>query len=207
MKKMFFSLILVMSVCCALKAQESTWGIRTGMNVSTVSEKVDEGADPDYKSLIGFRFGVIGDLGITEKFYVQPGLYFTSLGAKQEVYDKDATVRLNYLQLPILASLRIALSDKLKLHLNAGPYVAYGISGKQKYDGVKINAFGTDDEEGGLKRFDAGLSFGAGIEVNKAYFGFGYDLGLTNILDDEVWYTDEVKSRNRNFFITVGVNF
>jgi len=207
MKKLFFTLILVMSVCCVVKAQESTWGFRGGMNVSTASEKVNEEPEPDYKNLIGFRFGVIGDLGITEKFYIQPGLYFTSLGVKQEVYEEDATTRLNYLQLPVLASYRIACSNLIKIHVNVGPYVAYGISGKEKYAGVKVDAFGTDEDEGGLKRFDAGLSFGAGIEVRKAYFGLGYDLGLTNILDDEVWETSEVKTRNRNFFITAGFNF
>lgn len=203
----YFLMLAVIGMCCTAKAQESSWGVRIGMNVSTCSEKVDEGPEPDYKSTIGFRLGIIGDLGLSEKFYIQPGLYFTSLGAKQEFYDKDATVNLNYFQLPVLASYRILLKNDMKIHLNAGPYIAYGISGKQKFAGEKINAFGTDDDEGGLRRFDTGLSFGAGIEIHKTYFGLGYDLGLANILDDEVWETSEVKTRNRNFFITVGYNF
>lgn len=104
MKKMFLTLFVIISVWGVVKAQKSTWGVRIGMNVSTCSEKVDEGPEPDYKSTIGFRLGVIGDFGLSEKFYIQPGLYFTSLGAKQEIYDKDATVNLNYFQLPVLAS-------------------------------------------------------------------------------------------------------
>ena len=92
----------------------------------------------------------------------------------------------------------------MKVHLNAGPYVAVGLAGKQKDDDIKVDAF---SDEGGLSRFDGGLSFGAGIGFDKFYFGLGYDLGLANILNDEIWDTDEVKDRNRSFHITVGFNF
>lgn len=143
---------------------------------------------------------------------------------------------LNYLQLPILASYRFTLTDNIKLHINAGPYVAVGLGGKMKFeaDGEKydIKAFGTskggdyddewdyyasgwDDEDdyydeegsekGGLKRFDAGLTLGAGVSVNKFYIGLSYDLGLANIAEKKEW--PDMKIRNRNFSIGVGYNF
>ena len=63
-----------------------------------------------------------------------------------------------------------------------------------------------DEEVGGVKRFDAGLSFGTGVSINKVYIGVSYDLGLANILNDKQWGKD-YKARNRNFAITVGYNF
>lgn len=197
-------MLLVIAMCGAAKAQKTSWGVRGGINFSKVNEKVDGGYAADYKNKVGYRFGIICDGGITENFYLQSGLYFTSLGAKLEVYSDDVTVNLHYLQIPILASYRISLSDRMKVHLNAGPYVAVGLAGKQKAEGIKINAF---SDEGGLNRFDAGLSFGAGIGFDNLYFGLGYDLGLANILNGDIWDTDQVKDRNRSFHITVGFNF
>ena len=208
MKRMFFTLMLVMSVCWVLKAQESTWGVRLGSNFATFNEKVDEGSATDYKYKAGFRLGVIRDFRISKNFYIQPGLYFTMGGAIQKTDGyQDLTCNLGYLQLPILASLRIELNDYTKLHLNAGPYIAYGVCGKMKYAGEKINAFGTGDDEGGLKRFDAGLNFSVGISLDRFYWSIGYDLGLTEISDEDVWELDGVKTQNRNIFISLGYNF
>ncbi len=203
MKKVFL-MLLVVTMCGAVKAQESKFGVRGGINLSNLSEKVEGGYATDYKTKVGYRFGFICDAGLSRSFYLQPGLYFTSLGAKLDVEDVTATVNLHYSQLPVLASFRIALSDRVKVHLNAGPYVSIGLAGKQKAEGIKVNAF---SDEGGLDRFDWGLSFGAGIGINKFYFGLGYDLGLANILNDEIWDTDQVKCRNRNLHISVGFNF
>lgn len=203
----YFLMLAVIGMCCTAKAQESSWGLRLGPNFATFSEKVDEGSATDYKYKVGYRIGVIGDLGLSENFYIQPGLYFNSIGAIQEIDYRDVTVNLGYLQLPVLASYRIALNNSTKLHLNAGPYIAYGISGKIKYEGEKVNAFGTGDDEGGLKRFDAGLSFGLGVSVNKFYWGVGYDLGLTELFDEDAWELDGVKTKNRNIFVTLGYNF
>lgn len=77
MKKMFFSLILVMSVCYVSKAQERAWGLRLGSNFATFNEKVDEGSATDYKYKAGFRLGVIRDFGyrkifISNRDYISP---------------------------------------------------------------------------------------------------------------------------------------
>lgn len=203
MKKVFL-MLLVVTMCGAAHAQENSWGIRAGMNISKMAEKVEGAYGADYSNKIGYRFGVIYDAGVSEWFYFQPGFYFTSLGAKLKGEYATATVDLHYFQIPVLASCRLSLSDRVKLHLNAGPYAGIGLAGKQKAEGIKVNAF---SDEGGLDRFDWGLSFGAGIGIGKVYFGVGYDLGLTNILNDEIWDTDNVKCRNRNLHVSVGFNF
>lgn len=218
MKKLFLVVAIVATVCGA-QAQEFSWGVRAGLNIPNVSEKIkgeDGDWSSDYKSRVGFHVGVVADWGLTEAFYIQPGLYFTTKGAKAD-YDGDTEkINLNYLQLPILASYRFNLGQgDTKLHVNVGPYFALGVSGKIKFeedgDSYKIDAFGTadedsDEEKGGLKRFDSGLSFGAGVSVKKFYVGLNYELGLVNIADKDA-FGDDYKLRNRNFNISVGYNF
>ena len=110
------------------------------------------------------------------------------------------------------------MSDNVKWHINAGPYVAVGVGGKVKWevtddgdtDKGDYKAFGTadedsDQEKGGLKRFDAGLSFGTGVSINKFYVGLTYDLGLVNAADKDAW--KDYKMRNRNFSIGIGYTF
>lgn len=232
MKKIVLLAVLAVGMLFSVNAQELTWGVRGGLNISTAGDKytgkVESGEsksdyEQDFKSRLGFHLGVILDWGLSESFYIQPGLYFTTRGAKIKESDEDAKYEekynLNYLQLPILASYRIALSDNVKWHINAGPYLAYGIGGKVKweasYDGESekgdYKAFGvadedSDDEKGGLKRFDAGLSFGTGVSFDKVYVGLTYDLGLANIADEDAWGKD-YKLKNRNFAITVGYTF
>lgn len=229
MKKILMLAVLTVGMMFCANAQESGFGVRASMNLSNVNNKYDgeieSGASKseyeyDFKNRIGFKIGVIYDWGLSESFYIQPGLYFTTRGAKYEDSDEDYKYEekwnLNYLQLPILASYRIALSDNVKWHINAGPYLAYGLGGKVKweetYDGEKdkgdYKAFDTSDEDtdgGDLKRFDAGLSFGTGVSINKFYIGLTYDLGLTNIADKDGW--EDYKMKNRNFSIGVGFNF
>ncbi len=231
MKKIIMLAVLTAGMVFSATAQESGFGVRASLNLSNVNNKYDgevgsgeskSDYEYDFKNRVGFKIGVIYDWGISESFYIQPGLYFTTRGAKikesEEDYKYEEKWKLNYLQLPILASYRIALSDNVKWHINAGPYVAVGVGGKVKWevtddgdtDKGDYKAFGTadedsDQEKGGLKRFDAGLSFGTGVSINKFYVGLTYDLGLVNAADKDAW--KDYKMRNRNFSIGVGYNF
>ncbi len=209
--------IIASTAICA-NAQESRFGVRGNMNLSNIMNKYDgslaEGDkasdyENDFKSRLGFKIGVIYDWGLSKAFYIQPGLYFSTQSARdseKEEGDKyEQKWNLIYLPLSILASYRIALSDNMKLHINAGPYLAFGLGGKVKWNATiggekykgDYKAFGTtksgddesedesDNRKGGLKGFDAGLSFGIGVSIKKFYVGLNYDLGLANIADKD----------------------
>lgn len=230
MKKLVLLAVLAAGMMFTAKAQENSWGIRAGFNLSTAGgdfkDYLKKSESGDRKAKAGFNIGVIYDWGISENFYLQPGLYYTMKGVKAkdkgsetengETYswDYQTKINLSYLELPILASYRIKISDNVKWHINAGPYFAVGVGGKFKieekdsYDGetdsykYDYDAFGTSDKDagidedengnittkgvkGGLKRFDFGLSFGTGVDISKFYVGVKYDLGLTNIADKD----------------------
>ena len=220
MKKLILLAALATGLMFTAKAQENGFGVRAGLNLSNVRGDFKDAFDAEVKMKAGFNIGVIYDYGFSESFYIQPGLYYTLKGVKAE--DKEdselkMTYNLSYLEIPILASYRIAISDNTKWHINAGPYFAYGIGGKVKYeydgDSEKYDAFGKSDEDkekGDLKRFDFGLSFGTGVSFDKFYVGLKYDLGLSNIGEKDRWYKgedDKAKIKTGNFAISVGYNF
>lgn len=221
MKKMVMLAVLTAGMLLSANAQEVKFGVKAGLNLSTAGGDMKdfiEDIGMDQKSHIGFHIGAFVDLGLTENFYIQPGLFYSNKGLKGELKEDDSyklKMNLSYLEIPILASYRINLSDNMKWHINAGPYLAYGIGGKIKFEGElledefdDLKAF--DEDEGDLKRFDFGLSFGTGVNFKSVYLGVKYDLGLTNIAGDS-WEGDEesssTKIKNRNFSISVGYTF
>ncbi len=206
-----------------------SYGIRAGLNVSNIAGEYgpDSGDKLDLDSRVGFHVGGVVDIPITNGFYVQPGLLFTTRGAKDKYtysesgYSEESSAKYRpmYLQIPVLASFRADVSESVNIQVNVGPHFAFGLGGKCKSeysdsdglsDSEKYPFFGTsteNEEHFGAKRFDVGLSFGAGVTFRKHYYiGIVYDLGLMNMAIDKEWSKD-AKFHNRNFSIQLGYNF
>ena len=236
MKKLIIISLWLFSV--GMTAQNVSLGVRTGVNFSTFLEKVppnELSPETDYR--IGGHIGLILDIKIADFFYLEPGLYFTTRGGKEVeeislLYPSSTgssrmdinaglTVKTSYLQLPVLASFRLPVTEKIRCHLDVGPYVAYGVYGKIKDIKANINAMGQQisNAEIGLqsemdffgddaaRRFDAGLCFGIGIDVKKVFIGLNYDLGLLNMVADSDNRDDGFSTKNSNIGVRVGFNF
>lgn len=99
----------------------------------------------------------------------------------------EGSSRRDYLQLPVLARFNWKLGEDVRLHVAAGPYLAYGISGKRKFKSMDLSEKGYSSnsdswnpfgENSSLKRFDWGLTFNAGVEVKRFALNVAYDMGL-----------------------------
>lgn len=203
-------IVSILTLLCStqLNAQNDkvAFGVKAGMNVSTLSGDVN-GAD----AKVGFNVGVTLDYAFTENLYLLTGLDFTQKGAKfkgaiDEIeYTGDAKLTLNpmYLQIPIHVGYKFEIAENTKLVIQAGPYLAYGVAGKAKAEasGVgseKVGVF----RSGLMKNFDFGLGLGTGVEFGKIGVKLGYDFGVIN-----VWDADGVSVRNGNFHVGVGYKF
>lgn len=196
--------------------QKVIFGVRGGLNISNISGDV-EGMDIDMDSKVGFRAGVSVDFPIVNSFYVNSGLFYTVKGAKSDTKDGadyyKTSLSAGFLELPIYASYRLNFAEESQLQVNFGPYLAFGVNGKLKEEARedmelyenKMDLFGTDDDQGGFKRFDCGLGIGLGYTFHKFYLGFDYQFGLVNLMDKEAWDGDTAKTRNFN--ISIGYNF
>ena len=202
------------------------YGIRAGLNVSDISAKYvyDDGPTEKYnfKSQAGFHVGGVIGVPVTNGFYVQSGLMFTSKGArhtdKVEDYKYVTSMFPVYLEIPVLASFRADVASSVNLQVNVGPYFDFGLGGKTSSKSTEdgetykesIPFFGKSTEDkwrSGMKRFDLGLSFGAGVELwDHYYVGIKYDLGLVNMaIKDELG--EGYKAHNGTFAISLGYNF
>ena len=123
---------------------------------------------------------------------IRGGIEYISKGAKFKT--GGGSIGLNYLEVPIIPEYRFS-TGMGNICAGLGPYFAYGIGGKSNGE----SSFG--ENNGGYKRFDAGISFLLGYKLNTGVaFGLSYDLGLAN----NIYPDQDVKSHNRSFSINLG---
>ena len=91
----------------------------------------------------------------------------------------------------------IKATDDIAVLPFVGPYFAYAVSSDWKHKGAEVGySFPR------LNRNNMGFKLGCGIEYNKLYAEIGYQLNVTNIIDD-----DDFSSHNNALFLNLGVNF
>ena len=204
-------------------SQGITWSIRTGLNVSNITD-LDDG-DMNYKAKAGFHLGVLADIPVPmviDGFSVQSGLFYTMRGAKykesenEEGYKYKYTEKIasHYFQIPVYWSYKYDFGS-VAVSAFTGPYIAVGLGGKVKekyeeeYNGEKekgsekYDLFGKDkDDSRNFKRFDFGWSLGAGVTFDRIYVGLQYDFGFINMVRE-----GDAHPKNRNFSLSVGYSF
>lgn len=163
-------------------AQGLNWGVKAGLNVSSISE---DGAD--FKA--GFNAGVIGQYMFSgaEGFGIEAGLQYSMLGYKFDILNESETLNASYLQLPIQALYKMNAGPGLYLYPSAGIYLGYGIGGSHDYFDA-------------AEAFDFGVKIGFNLQFEKILIGVGYDQGLTKVFDGG-------DGKNQNIAVSFGYLF
>ena len=191
-KGLIFVLFALVSI---VSYSQISWNAKVGMNMSNFT------GDMDTDMRIGFNVGVGMEYQFSDMWSIQPSLMFTQKGAKQD------EVKMNpmYLEIPVLAAARFAIADNQNIVVKAGPYFAFGIAGKEKYEAggesEKIDIFGDGDDQAGMKRFDAGIGVGVAYEINKFFIDLTGEFGIAKLNDGDG------SGKNMNFSIGVGYKF
>ena len=197
------------------KAQTATFGLRAGVNFQNINGKEYDGSDTKNKLKTGFNIGVNAEIPVAPDFYVQPGVLFTTKGAKNKD-DNDIKVKLSYIEVPINFLYKPALGAG-KLLLGFGPYVAFAVGGKVsdangkekdiKFDN-KITAaqYLTDPY---VKRMDIGGNLLFGYELSsKISAQLNAQLGMVKINPEiEGVSNDKTKYKNTGFGVSLGYRF
>lgn len=205
MKKLLLSITALLFATGAFAQQEMGFGLKAGVNFPKYSL-----SDGDYKtgSTTNFHITAFLDAPIaTDRFYVQPGISLQGKGAKLSE-SSMGTLKQNtmWIEVPVNFVAKFPTADAGNFFLGAGPYIAFGISGKNKYES---NWGGTETDfdfgkDGSLKGTDFGLNFIGGFEFsNGLMIHGGYGLGLTNLAPDGDRNTGDIKQR----LWTVGLGF
>lgn len=182
---------------------KTTFGVRGGINFYNWNGKNENGDNLDNKLKTGFNVGVNAEIPVGIDFYLQPGLLFTTKGAKSK--DIDLTRTVSYLELPINFIYKPELGEG-KMLLGFGPYIAYAVGGKSDFGGVKTDIeFGNDPTE--LKPFDAGANLLAGYEFSNNFsFQLNASLGLTSMRNRPAGDTKSTL-KNTGFGVSLGYRF
>ena len=169
---LFFLTISVVNAQIILtKPYEFSAGVSGGTTFSSVtfSPKVPQ------ENLMGMTFGLTGRMTMAKYVGLQVEVNFAQQGWKEK-YDERPELsyirRMNYLQLPFYTHVQFG-GDNVKGFINAGPQIGYLI-GESTKDELNGETPGSVNEQHSLyaqKKFEWGISGGAGIEVRS---GIGY---------------------------------
>ena len=145
------------------------------------------------KQSVGLQAGVSFQTVMSSNFSVLSEFYYIRKGGKLKINNpltSDAVAyRFNSLELPVLARVHFG-----RMHVNAGPSIAYNFSGSEKTDDLTTKiSFNKNIES--FRRFDAGIQMGAGytfpLKNRSIILDIRYNYGLTNIS-----YNKEMFNRN-----------
>lgn len=179
MKKLLLGLALVL-VSTFCRAQIVVEG---GYNMTKL-------CGSEYRFLPGFYLGGGYDAKVNDSFYISPKLLFASNGTNDNIAaGVKVTVHVYMLELPVLASFRMNVSDVGKIHLNVGPYIGLGLFGKTK---VKVDGKTLTSEntlEHGAKRFDYGARVGVAYEQNRFIYSINFKQSVT---DKDIWNSKSI---------------
>lgn len=226
--KSLICILLSFLVAFTATAQKGSVYLKGGLNIANIST-TDDGEINDANALASFHVGFMGDLPVGKFFAIQPGLLLTGKGAKVQSGTPDdptyykATTNPIYVELPVNAVIKFPLAGGSSLYAGAGGYVAMGVAGKRKIEGKFLGTsfsskesieFSNDDpttfdeEEGAglgvMKRFDYGLNFTGGFQLDKVLLSVNYGLGLAKLQSGA---DSEDNNRNKHRVLSLSIGF
>lgn len=217
---LFLAAVVALASFSTTIAQETDFGIKAGVNYSTLSG--NEGGETNY--LLGFHAGLVAEIMINPIFAVQPELLYSMEGAESSFsleeedmsFSGEQKIKLGYIQFPVM--LKYFATDAFSLQ--AGPQVGYLVSAKNEYkfsssfaDDLDLNESGTEDIREEVKKVAFGVNFGLGYEIDDSLFlQARYHLGLADIDStqedpNEEFDIDFPKIKNSGFQLSVGYRF
>jgi hypothetical protein len=189
MKKIILSLSLLVGVVGAASAQDIRFGVKAGVNYSTITADNTDGI----QSKIGLQAGGLVNFGLSDLISIQPEVLYSQKGYQSEE-DSDVKVKMNYIDIPVMVKVNAG-----GLFFEAGPQL--GILA-----GAKLTDGSTDvDIKEGLNTVDFGYAVGLGYQLESGpMLGLRYNGGISNISKNG---SDDDKARNSAFQLYVGYVF
>lgn len=186
MRKLIPLIILLLWGCNVY----SQWGIKGGVNTSTLT-----GSDMRTYRFSG-HIGVTYDIKLTDKWYLQPELLFTSIGCNLKddgIVLKGGHVSMNTLEIPLNLSFRPKITHNTNLLFEAGLYARYGLFGNKTYKYYDKDLNVDNSPFDAYNRWDMGLNVGLGVQKSHYYGIFSFQRGLTHVQKDGQNYNQVVK--------------
>lgn len=170
---------------------------KVALNIASVTKS--DGSDPRIALAIGAEL----EYQATDIFSLSGGVIYSMQGVKGQDGELNGTIKLDYINVPILANVYVTKGLAVKLGLQPGFMVN---------DKVKVSGGGASAEVGlekafeaagmnaSLKKFDLSIPVGLSYEFSNFVIDARYNWGLTKIVDIE-------DTKNSVFQISLGYKF
>lgn len=171
-------------------AQENSFGIKGGLNLSTLTIE-----DADDNNIIpGFHAGIFAKYMVSDNVAIKPEVLYSTKGVKT-VYDQeflgfdiaDGETRLNlgYIDIPVYVAYYLA--EDFNFHI--GPYAGILLNNQLETEAEILDFIQVDNAEeidgAYFNTLDYGVSLGLGFSVDPVMMGFNYNLGLRQVVNEE----------------------
>lgn len=175
--KTLLTLVFFLSLFVFAKAQDTHFGLKAGLNISSLDVK--DGVDFDSKA--GFHIGGLAHIHLSPHFAVQPELVYSEQGGK----DGNDKWKLNYINIPVL----LQYMGGGGFRVQTGPQLGFAVSSKIKSGDIEQNINSSINTVDFSWSFGASYLFPEGLGVDARY-----NLGITNVNE-----ADFPEVRNRVF--------
>lgn len=191
MKKLFLMAVMALATVSSF-AQHRVGTVtiqpKVGLNLANVTK-----GDGDIR--VGAVAGAEFEYQVSDIFSLSAGALYSMQGCKGEVNVEgfDRSVKLDYLNIPILANVYVAKGLAVKLGIQPG----FNVTSKASVEkgGTKV----TTDLDG-IESVDFSIPVGLSYEINNFVIDARYNLGVSKIMDGS-------DSKNSVFQFTLGYKF
>ncbi|WP_268847520.1 porin family protein [Flavobacterium aestivum] len=210
MKKNILTAVVVLAFGF-LNAQEARFGVKAGLNLSTLSGNYVKQSQIQP----GIVLGGFAAVKLSKEFIFQPELLFSFQGSAYrsyydfgnvETYQQD-NLNLSYLLLPVMAKYYVAK----KFSLEVGPQFGFLLAARSNYfsytdsgnDYVNSKSKNVTDQ---FKTFDFGINIGGGYDfTDKWGIDLRYNFGLNNAAQNR--FGTDFHADNRVLSVTGSYKF
>jgi hypothetical protein len=152
-----------------------------------------------------FNFQVYGPVSL------QPEVYYAQKGQVQESADASATLRMDYLEVPVLARITLPGTSFLTPHITGGPALAWNLRCDLQVETEVTDGGASDCDNNPFARqfgkADRGLVLGGGVRLALGPVGMVVDARMVRGLERLEQDTTEGETKNQALSFLVRFNF
>lgn len=185
-----------------------TFGVLAGIDFATLG-----GSDvQDAGSRTGLTIGGYATFHIDRRWGIEPELLFSQKGATETSGGDKLTLKMNYIEIPVLARFDLPTTGQVHPFFLAGPTLSFQTTcdAEESSGSSSVSASCDDINQASpgsfsKKTFDLGTTFGAGVvfpagkKMNLSV-GLRYTLGLIDTFDN-------ADAKNRTWALVAGLAF
>jgi hypothetical protein len=205
-KILFFMLLLLIATTSNVLAWEITArGLKGGVNFATLSGPDSEFYDFGPQRLTTFSVGGFLIYTKDDMINIQPEVYYCRKGVKYDEYDVEITFKLDYIDIPVLGTYKLAENIRAFAGPSLGIYL--GSNYEVLEDGDLVES-GDLNDYAVMSGIDLGLVLGGSYTINKIILDARYSFSLTTVVQE--WKEEEdttVSVKNNLIQLLVGYKF